>query len=192
MSENLKLTLSTSHAYEVGTFDGGTASWTPNSTTTSNAYNYAITPNTQANVSVNGRQEWYYPWHAAIAAPPGAITKNSYTASRSICPRGWRLPSNSGNISYYNLIINKYHITGSASTTIPTIQAIPLSFILTGVINSGEMSGSLTNGIWWSATSSSGYDVYYLSYSTTSGIYPQMSYDYKYLGVTIRCIAISS
>ena len=52
MAENLQLNLSTSHSYKVGTFDGGEADWTPTQTTSSNAYDYAITPNYAENIAV--------------------------------------------------------------------------------------------------------------------------------------------
>ena len=103
MAEDLKLTLTNNQAIRVGTFSGGETSWTPTGDGAGNDYNEAINANTKSNISVNGKNEWYYPWYAATAGQ-GTQTSNP-TISQSICPKGWKLPNHA---SLQNLIINKY------------------------------------------------------------------------------------
>ncbi|MBQ3309771.1 hypothetical protein IJG78_03810, partial [Candidatus Saccharibacteria bacterium] len=186
MSENLKLTLSTSHAYEVGTFSGGTASWTPNEdTSSSNPYNIAISQNTKANV--NGGK-WYYPWYAATAGQ-GTNTANP-TINRSICPKGWRLPAISNNPSFHDLIITAYSI-GNSSAGSTKLQSAPLSFYYTGYYISGGPQGLGTGGFYWSANSSSDSSTAIgMSFNATA---VTVSADYlppKYDGFAVRCVAI--
>ncbi|MBQ3309150.1 hypothetical protein IJG78_00545 [Candidatus Saccharibacteria bacterium] len=187
MSENLKLTLSTSHAYEVATFSGGTASWTPNSTTTSSAYNYAITPNTQVNISVNGKNEWYYPWYAATAGQ-GTRTA-SPTISQSICPKSWKLPNGGTNAApSFQSLATAYSIgVDSAGST--KLQGVPLSFYYAGDYYSGSLSDT-SHGYYWSASPyTSNSDRAYVLYVGSSYGNPQDN-SYKFRGFSVRCVAI--
>ena len=189
MAENLQLNLSTSHSYKVGTFSGGEADWTPNSDTSStNPYNYAITQNYKENIAVTdyrsiSHNNWYYTWHAAVAAT--STTQTSYTPTQSICPKGWRLPlGTQANKSFYYLITTKYgQSTGNA------INNDPLNFYPTGFYDSGSQ-GSTSNGYYWSAspyTSNSNY-AYYL-YFLSGSVYPQ-DYTYKSYGFSVRCVSL--
>ena len=185
MAENLQLNLSTSHSYKVGTFAGGEADWTPTQTTSGNAYNYAITPNYAENVAVTdyrniSHNNWYYTWHAAVAATSN--TQTSYTPTQSICPKGWRLPPYSDNKSFYNLITTKYgQSTGSA------INNDPLNFYPAGYYNSGSLRGS-ADGYYWSATSYNSNYAYTLTFYS-SGVLTQVN-DYKYYGFSVRCVSL--
>ncbi|MBQ8984474.1 InlB B-repeat-containing protein, partial [Candidatus Saccharibacteria bacterium] len=195
MTQNLRLTLSTSTALEVATFDGNTTSWTPNSTTSSNAYNYAITPNTKTNLSVttdintkNGGNAWYYPWYAATAGQGTQTT--SPTITRSICPKGWRLPlGTTADKSFYNLITTKYGLVSSSAGS-TSLQSFPLEFTLSGYVNSGSQYGAGSSGYYWSASpdTSSAYNAYYL-YFGSSSINPQLNGN-KYNGRSVRCVSI--
>ena len=180
MTDNLKLTLSTSHSYEVGTFDGGTASWTPNSGS-GDAYNVAINANTKANV--NGGN-WYYPWYAATAGQ-GTNTANP-TISRSICPKGWRLPNGSDNTApSFQSIVDKY-----SATTPDKIKATPLSYTAVGLYGSGNPNYT-SYGYYWSANSySSNSNFAYHLLFTTSNVNPQYYNSSKYYGFSVRCVAI--
>ena len=191
MSENLKLTLSTSHSYEVATFSSGTTSWTPNQdTSSSNPYNVAISQNTKANV--NGGN-WYYPWYAATAGQ-GTNTANP-TINRSICPKGWKLPDNSSNPSFYNLITTAYKISAGTDTAkVATIKATPLSFISVGHSGDNKIYHSPSNGYFWSATPNTSDDgkAYSLVFSSISGyLGPQDAGNgVKFYGYPVRCVAI--
>ena len=186
MAENLQLNLSTSHSYKVGTFAGGEADWTPTQTTTANAYNYAINPNYAENIAVTdyrsiSHNNWYYTWHAAVAA--SSTTQTSYTPTQSICPKGWRLPlGDTSNRSFYYLITTKYgQSTGNA------INNDPLNFYPAGYYYSGSLYDS-ARGYYWSATSYSNNGAYYLLFSS-SYVNPQ-NYDYKSLGFSVRCVSL--
>ena len=184
MSENLKLTLSTSHSYEVATFSGGTTSWTPNSGS-GYAYNVAINANTKANISVNGRNEWYYPWYAATAGQ-GTQTSNP-TISQSICPKGWKLPDNSTAPSFQSLA-TKYSI-GDSSAGSTKLRGAPLSFYYAAAYNSGKLD-TTSYGYYWSASPYTGYsDIAHILAFGSSYVNPQNSYN-KNTGFSVRCVAI--
>ena len=188
MSENLKLTLSTSHSYEVATFSGGTTSWTPNQTSTQDAYNYAITPNTQANISVNGKNEWYYPWYAATAGQ-GTQTTNP-TITQSICPKGWKLPNGSTNAApSFQSLATAYNIdNNSAGST--KLRSSPLSFYYAGVYNSDGLSDSAGGGYYWSASSNAdNTNRAYSLYFRTDRVLAQGDAGKPY-GLSVRCVAI--
>ena len=186
MSENLKLTLSTLHSYEVGTFDGGTASWTPNQDTSStNPYNVAISQNTIANDSTTG--EWYYPWYAATAGQ-GTNTA-SPTISQSICPKGWKLPNGGSNVApSFQSLATKYSI-GNNSAGSTTLQSTPLSFYYAGNYTSGSLNYT-SYGYYWSASpyTSDSRNAYVL-YFNSSSVGPQ-SKSGKNNGFSVRCVAI--
>ena len=196
MTQNLKLTLSTSATLEVGTFTGGTASWKPNSTTTADAYGYAITPNTKADLSVNtdidaknGGNAWYYPWYAATA---GQGTQTTYpTITQSICPKGWRLPlGTQANKSFYYLITTKYGLTSSSAGS-TSLQSFPLEFTLSGRVNSGSQYSAGSYGHYWSASPYTSYDddAFFLFFSSSS-IEPRNSLGNKYFGRSVRCVSV--
>ena len=183
MTDNLKLTLSTSHAYEVATFSGGTTSWTPNSGS-GDAYNVAINANTKANA--NGGN-WYYPWYAATAGQ-GTNTA-SPTISQSICPKGWKLPNGSSNAApSFQSLATAYSI-GNDSAGSTKLQGAPLSFYYAGYYNSGSLNLT-SNGYYWSASpnTSNSINAYNLGFDS-SGVYPQGSNN-KYYGFSVRCVAI--
>ncbi|MBQ3309769.1 hypothetical protein IJG78_03800 [Candidatus Saccharibacteria bacterium] len=181
MSENLKLTLSTSHAYEVATFSGGTTSWTPNSGS-GEVYDVAINGNTKANISVNGRNEWYYPWYAATAGQ-GTQSMASGEVTVSICPKGWRIPSSVGNLSYDNLVTTIYSIT-----TYSAIQSVPVSFVGSGVYQGGNLNVK-TYGCYWASTAHDASSADFLYFVSPNTIYTVNNYD-KRFGINMRCVAI--
>ena len=203
MTDNLKLTLSTSHSYEVSTNSGGITTWTPNqnmSTSENNgrgAYNAAITINTKANT--NGGN-WYYPWYAAIA---GSITQTNTTvdAPRSICPKGWRLPTNYAysTTKSYGKLTNSY--IGYAENTdnvydYSKLESIPLSFLRRGRTDSGNVIESASYGNYHSSTSDTIDQTLYPGYLssrsllyTRTYVYPQNN-TYSNQGMNIRCVSI--
>ena len=189
MAENLQLNLSTSHSYKVGTFAGGEADWTPNQTTSSNAYNYAITPNYKENIAVTdyrsiSHNNWYYTWYAATAGQGTSDSNPSIT--QSICPKGWRLPlGTTANKSFYYLITTKYgQSTGNA------INNDPLNFYPAGLYYSGSQYDT-SYGYYWSASpyTSTSSDAYYL-YFHSGSVYPQNYYINKYYGFSVRCVSL--
>ncbi len=197
MTQNLKLTLSTSHAYEVGTFTGGTTSWTPNSTTASD-YNYAITRDTRADLSVttnidakNGGNAWYYPWYAATAGQ-GTQTAEP-TITRSICPKGWRLPLGTKDDKSFYGLTTKYDLAVSSADGFVALQSFPLDFTLAGRAYMGMYLSAGSDGIYWSASpyiSNANFAYGLSSTSTNSSVLPQYAFSYKTQGSSVRCVSV--
>ena len=193
MTSNLKLGLSTSQALEVVTNSTGVAKstkWTP---TGSGGTSNADTPmngNTVCTGSGNTKKCWYT-WYAATAG--SGTSSQTYTdASDSICPAGWRLPSNytTSTTKSYSALTNAYfNITDDTSTGYYTqLEANPMLFARAGYYYSGSLSGSGSYGRYWSATSRSNSQAYLFGYETSYTL-PQTTVD-KYFGSSVRCLAI--
>ncbi len=165
-------------------------------------YNYVINGNTKplTNVTrysylgdVTDQTEYYYNWTGATAGQ-GSQTNTSGTIDGSICPAGWRLPTNytdttNQNISWSALTNAYLGITANTSTATgyQTLEQYPINLYRVGRARFGSLSDA-DFGIYWSSVTSNANASYYLSYST-SVIYPQYNYDYKYIGFPIRCVA---
>ncbi len=66
----------------------------------------------------------YYFWNTATAGTGGSITVAGQNATGSICPKGWRLPSNSGD-STFETLLSAYGIASNASNSSDDTNAIP-------------------------------------------------------------------
>lgn len=129
-------------------------------TSTTNAVYYA------SNVSYGA----YYSWYTATA---GTNSSNA-----SICPKGWKLPSQT---DYINL-------TNSLGTNQQTYLNSPYNFTLPGYISgdSGPLDTNST-GDYWTSTNYSGSRAYQFRVATTFITYTNNSNYYR--GLSIRCIA---
>ena len=123
------------------------------------------TPAMQCNSTYGG----HYNYAAATAGTIANASDVDSTAEAqySICPKGWRLPSQS----------ELSGITSSSSAFSP---------VYSGFYNSGLLNGtgSTGGGFWWSSTaydSTNRYNLYY--YYGSLGV----NYDYRYLGLSVRC-----
>ena len=172
-------------------------------TTTANAFNYVINPNTKpvTNITrqsylgnVTGQTEYYYNWTAATAGQGSqSDATDGVSIDGSICPAGWRLPTNYNDTTNQNIswsaLTNAYlGITANTNTTTgyQTLDQYPINLYHAGRVNSGSQ-GSTSLGLYWSSTANTanfGYGLYY----TTSNVYPQFSTN-KYLGFSLRCVA---
>ncbi len=193
MTSNLKLGLSTSQAIEVVTNSTGEAKstkWTP---TGSGGNNTAepMNNNTICSGSGDSRKCWYS-WYAATAGS-GTSGQTNTDATDSICPAGWRLPSNytTSTAKSYSALTNAYFgfTDNQSRNDVTALEANPMLFTRAGFYSSGSLSYSGSFGYYWSATayssSSDAYNfVYYTSYT-----YPQYN-AYKYLGFSVRCLAV--
>ena len=171
-------------------------------TTTANAYNYVINPNTKvlSNITrnnytgnVTGQTEYYYNWTAATAGQGSQSDAAIATIDGSICPAGWRLPTShtsslEQNISWGKLTLAYLNssMPYSGATGYQTLEQYPISLYRAGYINSGSQSGATSGSYWTSVVNdaNSGYSLYY----STSSVYPDGN-SYKYRGLQIRCIA---
>ncbi len=215
MSQSLALDLTANTAIVASTTAGDTISVTPNNTTqtttgtawaeaddnwrsykpqSSEAYYQSGTDKSSSPSGSGVTYDWekagnYYNWYAATAGT-GTSSMTSSDATASICPKGWRLPSNSGTKSYDNLITTTYGLDSSSDGSL-VLRANPLNFNLSGIYyyGNGTMSLQGSYGRYWSSTAySSATNAYGLSFST-SGISPQSSNN-KGRGFSVRCVAL--
>ena len=119
-----------------------------------------------------------YQWNAATAGTGGTID-NYATATDSICPKGWRLPTSRSGGKFDTLV-------GGLNST--TITQAPYYFNPSGYVGSGSLRYAGSNGSYWSSTAySSTSNAYYLYF--TSG-YVNSSDNYRrYFGQSVRCLA---
>ena len=156
---------------------GGTALTTSDSNVTRN-YTLPITQldgnslsftEPQTTIGSNTSYGGYYNYCAASA---GTVCDNAteQDATQDICPKGWRLPTNS----------EQSGIESHASAFSP---------VLSGYYNNGSLDYTGSNGNWWSATASNSYYQYYLRYR--GGSLYTSSNGRKDLGNSVRCIRSS-
>lgn len=127
----------------------------------------------------------YYNWYAATAGT-GTYSVTSGEAAGSICPKGWILPPNSGERSYYNLLFTKGGLSNNAASA-TAMQTTPYNFPLSGY-SYGEGIGSVGSyGYFWSSTAGSDYRAYRLDFDS-SNVVPQ-DLSYKGGGHSVRCVA---
>ena len=125
---------------------------------------------TEARSAINSNTSYggYYNYCAASA---GTVCSSSsaQNATQDICPKGWRLPTNS----------EMSGITSYSSAFLP---------VYSGLYSSGSLYDTDSLGRWWSATANSSNVQYALFYGSGS-LYTSDSR--KYLGYSVRCIRSS-
>ena len=130
----------------------------------------------------------YYNWYAATAGTGTAAMVAPAVATDSICPKGWRLPSNSDNGSFQNLM-SAYGITDDATGAVAVLAA-PLNFVRSGNLLDGQTYNKGVRGHWWSAaaspTSTASNAYHFRTYSTQ--VITQIGIR-KGQGISIRCVA---
>ncbi|MBQ3293014.1 hypothetical protein IJG93_01750 [Candidatus Saccharibacteria bacterium] len=115
-------------------------------------------------------------WYNYTLASAGTITgtNNTTTATQSICPKGWTLPSEDQSRSIGN----------DTKTYISDFSPVLGGYYLNGTLNSES-----TLGLWWSSTASNGAGRYRLDYHgsslyTVSGVR-------RVNGYYVRCVQAS-
>ena len=136
-----------------------------------------------ANDSNNGA---YYNWYAATAGS-GDSSLTSGDASNSICPKGWKLPPNSGNGSY-TLLASAAGITSSAAGS-EKISSAPYSFPYAGSVGYSALGNVGSIGDYWSRTAntSNQQNAHILFFGQTN-VNPTANYN-RYIGYSVRCVA---
>ncbi|MBR0424438.1 hypothetical protein IJI79_03005, partial [Candidatus Saccharibacteria bacterium] len=112
----------------------------------------------------------YGAWYNYAAASAGTVntSDNSTTASSSVCPKGWALPSHSqisaaaSNKTAFSPVTGGYYLGGTLSTT--------------------------GYGRWWSNHAPGGTNRWYLGYT---GSYLYTEYNSRYHGFYVRCVRTS-
>ena len=129
----------------------------------------------------------HYTWNAATAGTGGTIT--SAEATDSICPKGWQLPtSNNTNSGSFGGLTAAYSISDNAAGSTALVSA-PLYFVRSGNLYSGSLKGAGFGGSYWSSTASSSSAEAYSLYFVLIDVYPSYSYDSRYYGRSVRCLA---
>ncbi len=172
-------------------------------TTTTNQANYVLNSNTKSltNITKNSylgnttsQAEYYYNWTAATAGQGSmSNTTEGVSIDGSICPAGWRLPTNytditNRNISWGALTDTYLGITVSTDTATgyQTLEQYPINLYRAGAVYSGSQDYT-TRGYYWSSTINNANRGYSMAYFTSS-IWPQ-NYNLKSFGSQIRCVA---
>ncbi len=138
-----------------------------------------------ANNTTNGA---YYSWTAATAGT-GTSSVTSGDAPSSVCPKGWKLPPNSGNGSYTNFT-SAAGITNSADGS-NKIRSAPYNFPYAGDVRDSSLNVVGSYGNYWSRTVDSSNSQYaYRLVFLSSNVLPADSY-FRYYGFSIRCVATS-
>ena len=172
----------------------------PQSFNPGNVYYYQ---NASASTSCNSSptcNHWhagnYYNWTAAVASNNSTNQSTQYQqAENSICPAGWRLPSGptaSNGSDFGYLLLQQGISTAVGGTAWATnghtnIQGSPLFFPRSGYFGSSALNGAASYGIFWSSSSNSATDAYYLGYN--SGSVGPANNGNRYSGFSVRCVA---
>ncbi|MBR2709812.1 hypothetical protein IKE72_01895 [Candidatus Saccharibacteria bacterium] len=137
-----------------------------------------------------------YNWAAATAQKASDKPQDKTSeVTTSICPKGWRLPANSGDYSFsvlmgsYGLPTTNQGSLTSANNYSGQLQN-PLNFNRPGHYNwsNGALNHRGTGGWFWSSAAYSTTHAPYFYFHSTS-FYPQNG-NYKGYGFSVRCVAV--
>ena len=152
------------------------------STSTSGASYSAATVNINTGDFVN--DGYLYNWYAATAGE-GTQSKSSGDVSKSVCPKGWKLPSGGDantNQSFAKLYAQSDY-NSAAKMTSKTNNGP--EFTLAGLWSNGY-GGQGSYGYYWSRTADDSSTAYNLNLDSSS-VGPQ-DYNYKNYGFSVRCV----
>ena len=133
----------------------------------------------------------YYNWCAATVS--GDCSKATTEQTNSVCPKGWRLPSNSGNPSFnhlfslYNLqtTYDKIEEYGNA------VSSFPLYYSKAGIyISRYQLQG--TDGYYWTRTPAGNIYVAYMFLFTPVEFKIQVGSVTKDRATSVRCLALGA
>ena len=126
----------------------------------------------------------YYNWTAAVAmSDSSSYTQGNTDVDQSICPAGWRLPTNTVNKSYYNLVSTLSLTSGTSGN----IQNSPVYFVYGGRWNRSSYDVGHAGSYWSSVVY--GEDRSYELYFNRNGyLYPR-NYADRGFGLSVRCVA---
>ncbi len=134
----------------------------------------------------------YYSWGATTANEAQNISDKA-SASRSICPRGWRLPigNNKTSSKSFGFLLSQYNLQSTLSSGQYDIRLAPLFFVYSGYMYHGTMTEAGSRGDYWSSDSAvSDIISYVLSFSSSVNPTAQNGgYGNRYDGLSVRCVA---
>ena len=202
MTESLYLPLANNVGVEASYNNGSTFTYTP--TSCSGDSECGINRNTQSS-STYGTY-YYYNWFAATAGKGTSSTAANVDVDGSICPKGWKLPSNytvagknpqtntDWSAMSWSALTQAYlgFATNTDNTTgYQTLEASPISLLRAGLYDSGSFRNGGSSGYYWSSTAYSTSAAYYLYFSSSSSrVYPQGNNGKANYGFNVRCIAV--
>ena len=168
-------------------YDPGDRYWDGNLTTTTNGNTISNGTVTDP-YSTSGGNHYhignYYNWTAAVAMNDSKpYTTKEQDVNQSICPAGWRLPTYSGDKSYYGLV----GAQGLTAGTSGNIQNAPTYFVYGGTWY-GRSANVGRLGLYWYGVVNDSSHSYYLHFSTDGYLHPQ-SNDMRVYGNFVRCVA---
>ena len=198
MTESLYLPLANNVSVEASYNNGSTFTYTPTSSA-------SIGTNTRRGGTSGYTNYYYYNWYAATGEKGTSSTAANVDVNGSICPKGWKLPSNytvtgtnsaTGtawkSMSWSALTQAYLGFTTNTSTTTgyQTLEALPISLLRAGYYASGSFYEGGGGGGYWSSTASSTSYTYSLGYNS-GAVYPQNSYYNKAsYGFIVHCLAV--
>ncbi len=145
----------------VNTIPASSSPWSDTSATT-NKVHYAGNTTNGAN----------YTWYTATASTQGS--------SYSICPRKWRLPSN----TEYTTLLTRAGIGNNAAGS-TKIRGKPYNFPYAGYVGSGSLNYVGLQGRYWSSTANGTDNAYLLVFDSSLVV----TLNDRYVGLSVRCIA---
>ncbi len=122
----------------------------------------------------------YYNWTAAIAMSDSS-SKTSGDVNTSICPRGWKLPTNA---EYSNMLTSEGIANSSAGST--KIRGTPYNYVYAGNVGEGTLGNAGSRGYYWSRTADSASNAYLLNFGSR---YVVVDNSGRYVGYSVRCVA---
>ncbi len=126
----------------------------------------------------------YYTWCNATASKgrycSGATTTVD-DSEYSICPRGWKLPTN----TEYSTLLNIAGIVNNSDGS-SKIRNMPYNFPYAGIVDGGSLYNVGSYGYYWSSTADDNNYAYYL-YFDSGNVGTNSSG--RSFGFSVRCIA---
>ncbi len=123
------------------------------------------------------------PFYGFSAATAGTSNTEGEVSPNSICPSHWKLPSNSGSDSWYNLLTTAYNISSGRNTL-----NVPISLLMNGYYNGSAIGEVNVSGSYWSDTWLNGKTAPQCLVIESNQLYPQ--YTSLNNGYSIRCVAL--
>ncbi|MBQ3352212.1 hypothetical protein IJG91_00905, partial [Candidatus Saccharibacteria bacterium] len=138
---------------------------------------------------------WYYSWYAATAGTGNSSMVDEET-TYSICPANWRLPANYSKDTEksWGALTDAYGMTTSGTdnnnNNISKFNSLPISSAFTSNYYVGSLTNSAMNdSMYWSSTAyTTATYAYRMRYN--SGYTGPQNYARKYVGNTVRCVAL--
>ena len=133
-----------------------------------------------SNAYVDNNDGGFYNWYTATAGTgTQALSTQGQNTTVSICPKGWRLPTN-GNNGDFLFLDNNYNSSSA-------LRSNPVNLTLSGFVLSSFRTNQGSKGIYWSSTVRSSSYAGAMSldasnvFSTNGAIKPH--------GLSVRCVA---